>query len=153
MADPRRRMRRTRRSVGVCLTPNLPQTLTMKITYPLTTHPDTGIHTVYGNRLKIWHEVDDRKQYLTLPPGTTIDEARARRDELYRTLAEQGARPVTVAPRTRKPTEVSWKPGKYTYERKPSTVRIRGHQIGEFTSKQEAQDAVNQWFDKEGIAR
>ena len=58
-----------------------------------------------------------------------------------------------MAPRTRKPTEVSWKPGKYIYERKPFTVRIRGHQIGEFTSKQEAQDAVNQWFDKEGIAR
>ena len=124
------------------------------VTIPELITPDMGIHRVQlrGDvRFKLWHEQDGRKRYLTLPAGTTIEQARARRDALYADLRKHGARtrtPKDVNPRKDSPAAPSWGLGKYIYRRKPFVARIRGKQIGEFTTEQEAQQAVNGWFNK-----
>src|SRR5688572_23023888 len=66
------------------------------VTFPAILTPDTGIHVVKqltGDRYRIWFHVGTKKRYVSLPKGTTMDEARTRRDRLYENLKrEYGAR-------------------------------------------------------------
>lgn len=120
-------------------------------TFPRITSKDTGIHTIKtleGNRYKIWFLAGEKKRYVTLKKGTTIEEARKRRDTLYKNLREKfGAKGRTFkSVASRPPAEPTWKPGKYIYRRKPFVVRVRGKQIGEFDTEEQAQWGLNQWL-------
>jgi hypothetical protein len=117
-------------------------------TYPKLLNSDTGIHTVHhadGTRYKVWYHVNGRKRYLSLHPRTRIEEARARRDEIYAELMADGATEAKhkdVKPRGPKPGQ-----GKYIYKRPPFVVRIHGKQIGAYHTEEEAEVAVKAQLD------
>lgn len=123
------------------------------ITYPAILTPDTGIHTVQTllpeKKYKIWYQVDGRKHYVTLPKGTTIEDARTRRDRLYENLrtryraTRRTPKTSETQPRTNK---VRVTPGKYIYERPPFIVKIRGKQICEAGTHDEAEAKRDAWL-------
>ena len=124
------------------------------ITYPWLATPDTGITVVRqisqsGDRLKLWYLVDGKRRYVTLPKGTTMDEARTRRDHLYRNLKElHQARQVKVRTITvkRKPSDTQLTPEKYIYRRAPYLVRVLGKVVGEAETREQAVRVRNQWL-------
>lgn len=122
------------------------------ITFPAILTPDTGIHrirSINAPRYKIWYEVGGRKQYVTLPVGTTIEEARTRRDRLYENLKKQfkaRRRTPKATDSERKTYTVSLTPNKYIYRRLPYVVRICGKQIGEARTKYEAEQKRDAWL-------
>lgn len=121
---------------------------------PPSVSPDTGIHVVKQIdrvRYKIWYHVGRNKRYVTLPPGTTLPEARVARDNLYENLRKKfGA----VKRRKRKPHDFGQKeapPTKvrldtFLYKRDPWIVRIRGKQIGSARCKTEARIIRDRWL-------
>ena len=117
-------------------------------TFPKILNPDTGIHALRHadgtTRYKIWYHVDGKKRYVSLPPRTMIEEARARRDDLHAAL--KAARAVEVKHNDAKPRGPKPGTGKYIYSRPQFVVRIRGKQLGEFHTEEEAQKVVEKWL-------
>lgn len=124
------------------------------ITVPEVLTPDTGIHVIKqltgtAPRLKLWFHQDGKKKYVSLPAGTTMEEARTRRDHLYRNL-RQLYQAKKRSPRNlgtvRKPHETSLTPEKFIYRRKPLVIRILGKQIGEADTREQAERLRNKWL-------
>ena len=117
-------------------------------TFPKVRNLDTGIHALRHadgtTRYKIWYHVNEKKRYVSLPPHTTLHEARARRDDLHAALKGAGA--VEVKHKDAKPRGPKPGTGKYIYRRPQFIVRIRGKQLGEFHTEEEARKVVEKWF-------
>ena len=136
---PKRRNKTLRKKTGV--------------TFPAVLTENTGIHIVQTllpeKKLKIWYHVGGKKRYVTLPKGTSIEEARIRRDRLYQNLKDlYGAKrrtPKATDPE-RKEYTVSLTPEKYIYRRAPYIVKIRGKQIGVAATQQLAEKLRDEWL-------
>ena len=123
------------------------------ITVPTVTTPNMGIvrvKTLVGPRYKVWYNAETLKRYILLPKGTTIEEARLRRDRLYdRLLKEYGAK--RRKPRTsevkRKPYSVTLTPRTYIYARPPYVVKILGKQVAEGWTELEAARKRDAWIE------
>ena len=117
-------------------------------TFPKITRIDTGVHALRHadgtTRYKLWYHVNGKKRYVALPPRTTPEEARARRDDLHAAL--KAARAVEVKHNDAKPRGPKPGTGKYIYRRPAYIVRIRGKQLGEFHTEEEAQKVVEKWL-------
>jgi len=123
------------------------------IIVPEVVNPDTGIHVVRSlagtePRRKLWYYVDGKKRYVCLPSGTTLEEARTRRDTLYKNLrtlyGAKKRKPQTD--HVRKPHVTRLTPEKFIYRRKPLVVRILGKQIGEAETWAQAQHLRDTWL-------
>ena len=123
------------------------------IAIPTLRTPNTGIHAIQQiegpPRYKIWFHVDGKKRYVLLPRGTSLTEARTRRDNLYKNLRWR-YRAKRRTPRNwekvgHKVTELT----QHTFiYRVPVTyvVRIRGRKVGEARSKLEAEQIRDKWI-------
>ena len=123
------------------------------ITFPAITTPDTGLHrikTLVAERYRIWYHVGRKKRYVLLPRGTTLEEARKRRDTLYANLkTNYGARQLTAVKTratARKPYTVTLTPGKYVYRRPGFVVKICGKQVAEAWTEEEADRKRDAWL-------
>lgn len=125
---------------------------TKGITVPFITDPDTGIaplDQVTAVRYRIWYIEDGKRKYVMLPKGTTIEDARTRRDTLYRNLIlDYGARRKPVPVSTRKPREldlssrklIRFIPAKYE-------IHFRGKYIGCGKTREIAEAKLAKWIE------
>lgn len=124
------------------------------ITFPAITGPDTGILKVHGltaagTRYKLWYGENSRRRYISLPAGTSLDEARTRRDNLFKNLKElHGGKPrkLRETEYARKKHVTVLKPDSYIYERPGFFVKILGKQIGAAYTREEAQALRDKWI-------
>lgn len=101
-----------------------------------------------GQKIRIWYMVDAKKKYVPLPRGTTVEEARERRDRLYENLkALHGAKARSFAKRPGpEHYQVRLDHNLYIYERPRWMVRIMGRQIGVAHTHPEAVTLRNNWL-------
>lgn len=99
-------------------------------------------------KYQIKYQQDGKWRFVPLPQGTTLEEARERRNHLYRNLrAQHGAKTLPKRnTKPRKPRRVHTYYNTYIYARDPWIVRIGGKQIGSAKTKTEALTLRNDWL-------
>ena len=134
--------------------PKIPKKRVRGITFPAPVGPDTGILkvsnlTAAGTRYRLWYVQNTRRRYITLPAGTTIEEARTRRDNLFKNLKDLHggkARKPGLKQESRKAHVTVLKPDSYIYKRPAFFVKIRGKQVGAANTREEAQAIRDKWL-------
>lgn len=124
------------------------------ITFPSGAGQDTGIVrcrslAASGTRYRLWYRDGTKRHYVILPVGTTIEQARVKRDNLFRNLKElHGARPrkLRESEVTRKPRTTPLSPDLFIYERPGFIVKILGKQIGQASTREDARAIRDKWI-------
>lgn len=114
-------------------------------------NPNRGVERILSLsevRYQVWYLNNLKRHTVLLPKGLTIEEARTRRDTLYKNLKETyGAKASLSAGRmTQQINKVTLTPSTYIYYRKPWVVRIRGKQIGDAKTQEGAEAIRNAWL-------
>ena len=124
------------------------------IVVPKVLTPDTGIHAIRqlageGDRYRLWYHIDGKRKYLALPRGTSLDEARVRRDHLFRNLRTKYDAKTHVTrtfDKPRKDHATKLTPELYICRQDPFVIRVMGKEIGTAKTWKQAEQVRNRWL-------